>query len=175
MRWPLSEIQDNLCNNPEPLKKRRSKGLVIAGCGTKKHIDLFKYTLEGAKIPLFLCEFVDLLAPTGRDSSSDPGATEVAKLIVRAHVQKVAAAFDIAGRARAVGVREVMGAGKKQVTRRGFLRLPLIAARIVSHYENIPLFDEKKCIASRSPCRECIRHCPFGALDIRNGKVPRDP
>lgn len=165
------DVEDDLCHDPDPLKKRRSKGLVIAGCSTRKHIDFFKDTLERAKIPFFLCEFVDLLGSLDPDPPSSEKNTELTRLIIKAHIEKVRAAFEIAPRAKAAGIKEVMGSRKEKVTRRGFLRLPLMAAKMISHYEEIPLFDEKRCIAAQSPCRECIRLCPFEALEIRNGKI----
>ncbi len=165
------DMEDGLCHDPDPLKKRRSKGLVIAGCSNRKHIDFFKDTLERAKIPLFLCAFVDLLGLQGADPSSSHEATAFARLMIKAHIEKVRAAFEIAPRVKAAGVKEVMGVRKEEVTRRGFLRLPLMAAGIISHYEEIPLFDEKRCIAAKSPCRECVGLCPFDALVIRKDKI----
>ena len=165
------DVEDDLCRDPDPLKRRRSKGLVIAGCSTRKHIDFFKDILERTKIPFFLCEFVDLLGALDPDPASSEKNTELTRLIIKAHIEKMQAAFEMALSVKPTGVKEVMGAGKEKVTRRGFLRLPLMAAKIISHYEEIPLFDEKRCIAAQSPCRECIRRCPFEALEIRNGKI----
>ncbi len=155
------DVEDDLCRDPDPLKRRRSKGLVIAGCSTKKYIDFFKDTLERTKIPFFLCEFVDLLGALDPDPPSPEKTTELARLIIKAHIEKMHAAFEMALRVKPTGVKEVMGARKEKVTRRGFLRFPLMAAKMISHYEEIPLFDEKRCIAAQSPCRECIRLCPF--------------
>lgn len=165
------DVEDNLCHDPGPLKKRRSKGLVIAGCSIRKHIAFLEDTLERAKIPLFLCEFVDLAGTPFDGWSSSEKAMEVARLIIKAHIEKLHAAFALEQRAKAAGIKEVMEARKGKVSRRGFLRLPLMAAKIISHYEEIPLFNEDRCIAGRSPCRECIRSCPYDALEFRKGKI----
>lgn len=165
------DVVDDLCIDPVPLKKRRSKGLVIAGCSTRKHIDFLKDALERMKIPLFLCEFINLPGALAPDPTSVSKATEVTRLIIKAHIEKLHAAFQIAPRAKAAGVKEIMGTRKEKMTRRGFLRLPLMAAKIISHYEEFPLFDENRCIASKTSCRDCIHLCPFKALDIRRGKI----
>ncbi|MFZ7113412.1 MAG: 4Fe-4S binding protein [Desulfatiglandales bacterium] len=165
------DITDDLCVRPDPLKKRPSKGLVLACCSKRRHIGLFKEILERAKIPLFYCEFTDILAALGPVPISSREAAEIAKLILKAHIEKVRAAFETAPSAKAAGLKEVLGTRKERLTRRGFLRLPLMAAQIVAHYEESPVIDEKKCIADRSPCRECIRLCPFNALEFRKGKI----
>ena len=78
------DITDNLCVHPDLLKKKRSRGLVLAGCSKRRYINLFKETLERAKVHLFHCEFADILGAFGPDPISPREATEVAKLILKA-------------------------------------------------------------------------------------------
>ena len=164
-------IVDSLCTSPELLKFKQGHRLVVAGCTVRKHLNLFKQTLEKAGISSFLCEFVDLLNPLDSGQKTITEATAYAKLIIKAHIKKLNKAPQAVTIPNAGRVEKLLNAPREHVTRRGFLRLPLILTDTVSPIKEIPLIDQSRCIAPRSPCRECVNLCPFEALAFRNGQM----
>jgi len=164
-------IKDQLCTSPAALKEKRLRGIVVAACSVKKHIELFRDSLETSQIPVSRCAFVDLRGIADRRMPDAVISTEMAKLIIKAHVEKLAASPAPVPNARRGGVAQAMDTSRGAVTRRGFLRLPLIASNIISPYEEMPMVDGKRCVAAMSPCRGCIRQCPANALEFKEGKV----
>jgi ferredoxin len=54
-----------------------------------------------------------------------------------------------------------------RLSRRGLLRFPLLT------YEAVPSISRERCVAKRG-CALCVRACPYGALESKNGAIRLD-
>jgi ferredoxin len=139
----------------------RANGLLVLGKLNKHQIDIMYDALDSSDIPLFACEYADLHGIPANDNA-------YIKLLINAYVAKILNGLDAAKQASPVGlVKMFESIDRPAMNRRQFLKMPLKLGK----YEEVPVIDDKKCIASVSSCQLCVDACPTQSLIKTNGSI----
>lgn len=156
-------VLPRLCTRPQGLPDLLAETgvcrAVLGLCRTQYEAGAIEAQLRQAGLDPVGLETVDLGWSCARLGSPELATTK-AQILLAAAVAKARAYSGSS-------VENVKPRLPTRLSRRGLLRFPLLT------YEVVPSISRDRCVAERG-CALCVRACPYGALESKNGAIRLD-